>query len=94
MIPDGTPLAIVLDLVYAMLAVGLFLSFYRMVRGPSVPDRVVALELMGTLAAGLIVLTAISTGQSMMLRLALVLSLVAFLGTVILALYIARRGMP
>jgi multicomponent Na+:H+ antiporter subunit F len=66
-------------------------GFLRLVRGPHLPDRVVALDLIAVICVGVIALDAIRTDQSYFLRAAIVLGLVAFLGTVGFALYLQRR---
>lgn len=68
------------------------LTFFRLVRGPRLPDRVVALDLIAVLCVGIILLDAMLTGQSYFLRAAIVLALVAFLGTIGFALYFQRRS--
>lgn len=76
--------------VFAMLSLGLFFAFVRLVRGPSLPDRVVALELTSLLAAGIIVTYAVAKEQSAFLDVAVVLALIAFLATVAFARYLER----
>lgn len=75
-----------------MLSVALLLAFVRLVRGPSLPDRVVALDLMTILAAGTTAVYAIATGQPVFLDVALVVALISFLGTVAFARYLERQG--
>lgn len=77
---------------FAMLSAALFLAFARLVRGPSLPDRVVALDLMGTLAVGVIAVQAIQAGQPVSLDVAIVVALIVFLGTAAFAQYLERRG--
>lgn len=77
--------------VLAILSVAVVLAFIRLVRGPSLPDRVVALDLLSTVAVGIITVTAIETGQPILLEVAIVLALISFLGTVAFARYIERR---
>lgn len=83
------------DLVYfivlPILTLAVFFAFVRLVRGPSLPDRVVALDLMSTLGIGIIASYAIATDQATMLDVAIVLALVSFLGTVAFAYYVERR---
>jgi multicomponent Na+:H+ antiporter subunit F len=74
----------------AMLTGALLLAFVRLARGPSVPDRVVALDLIAVVAAGMMALFAIALDQPFFLDAAIVLGLVAFLGTIAFAQYIAR----
>ena len=77
-------------LVWGALGVAFALSFIRLVRGPTLPDRVIALDLMSTLAIGLMAVEAIATGQAVFLVAAMVLALIMFLGTAAFALYIQR----
>lgn len=76
-----------------VLAVTLLLAFVRVWRGPSLPDRLVALDLVGTASVGLIALHAIRTNEPVYLSAAIALALISFIGTVAVALYI-RRGVP
>lgn len=76
----------------AMVGLSLFLAFVRLVRGPTLPDRVVALDLMGVLAVGMITAYAVATNQPVLLDPVTVLALVGFLGTVAFARYLERRG--
>ena len=62
----------------------------RVVRGPHLADRVVALDLVAYVTVCLIGTGAIFTGEGALLDVALVLSLLAFLGTVAFARFIER----
>lgn len=77
-----------------VLAVALILGFIRLAKGPSLPDRAVALDLIATLVIGFIGVYAVSVEELLFLDLGLVLALIAFLGTVAFARYIEKRGMP
>ena len=83
-------LEVTINLVMAMLCAGLFLAFVRLVRGPTLPDRVVALDLTATQVVGLIVVYALATHQSVLLDVAMVMALVGFLGAVAFAYYVER----
>ena len=85
-------LTFIINLVYTMLGVGLFLALIRLVRGPSLPDRVVALDLMAATVVGVICAYAIGTNQQVFLDVAIVLALITFLGTVAFAQYVERRA--
>jgi multicomponent Na+:H+ antiporter subunit F len=76
----------------AMTGVALLLAFLRLVRGPSLLDRVVCLDLIGTLSVGMIAAYDIATEQPVLLDAATVVALVAFLGTVAFARYVERKG--
>lgn len=77
----------------AALSIGLLLGFYRLVRGPTLSDRVVALDLMTVLIVGLIGLYAIATDEPMLLRVAMVIALISFVGTVAFAYYLQKKAL-
>ncbi len=76
--------------VMPILALAMMLAFVRLWRGPSLPDRVVAVDLLTALSIGIIATYAIATEQTALLDVAIVLALVSFLGTVAFAYYIER----
>ncbi len=81
-----------LNIVYGMLVAALLLAFVRLALGPSLPDRVVALDLISVITVGLIAAYAIDVEQPVVLDAALVVALIAFLGTIAFAQYIERRS--
>lgn len=80
------------SLVFLMIGLAMVLAFVRLARGPSLPDRVVALDLIGVASAGFITVYAISTNQRVFIDVAIVLALITFLGTVAFAQYVERRA--
>lgn len=80
------------DLALMALTAGLIITFARLVRGPSLPDRIVALELTATLVLGVIAVYSIGTDEAALIDVAIALALVVFLGAVALARY-AERAM-
>ncbi len=85
-------LAVVEPVVFVMIGVALLLVFVRLARGPSLSDRVIALDLIAVLAVSLIAMVAFEADQPIFLDAAIVLALVAFLGTVAFARYLERRA--
>lgn len=81
-----------LTLTFGVLVVSFFLIIVRIVRGPSLPDRILALDLLITVAIGFIAAFGIQTGYSIYLDVAIALGLVGFLSTVALARFVSRRG--
>jgi multicomponent Na+:H+ antiporter subunit F len=73
---------------FAVMMVALGLVFVRLVKGPTVADRVVALDMIAFLAIGIGALYALVTAQRAFLDAALVLALVAFLATAAFARYL------
>jgi multicomponent Na+:H+ antiporter subunit F len=82
-------------LALGMLTLALLLSLVRLLRGPTLPDRILALDTMTTLAIGFISVMAIRTGVTLYLDVAIAIGLVGFLSTVALARYmLLHRGAP
>lgn len=81
-----------LNAVSVMLAISFLLVIYRIVRGPKLPDRVVALDVLNSVVVGILVVDAIATEQATFLPVGLVLALLAFLGTVAFSYYLERRA--
>ena len=75
-----------------LLMVGVVFAFIRVLRGPSLPDRVIALDILSVFGIGIIVAFAIATDQPVFIDVASVLALVSFLGTVAFAAYVERRS--
>lgn len=74
-----------------LLAVTIALSFIRLRRGPSLPDRVVALDLLTTVGIAITAVYAVITGQPVILDVATILALISFLGTIAFAYYLDLR---
>lgn len=83
----------VTELSLATLGVALLLAVVRLVKGPTLPDRIVAMDLIGVLVVGLIVVLAASTDVRATLDAAVVIALIGFVGTVAYATYV-QRGHP
>ena len=64
----------------------------RLIKGPSLPDRVVALDLLGFQVISLVGLAAITSGRKELLGVALVAAIILFLGTAAFAMFLQRRG--
>ena len=75
----------------ALTVLGLVFSFVRLVRGPSLPDRVVSIDLVTVLAVAVAGLLAVTHDEPDFLDIALALALVAFLATVAFAWYAERK---
>jgi multicomponent Na+:H+ antiporter subunit F len=75
------------------LGVALLIAMVRLVKGPSLPDRIVAMDLIGVIVVGLIVVLAASTDVEATLDAGIVIALVGFVGTVAYATYV-ERGHP
>ena len=84
---------IISQITLVTLGVALLVAFIRLVKGPTLPVRIVAMDLFGVLVVGVIVVLAGSSGVGATLDAAIVIALVGFLGTVAYATYV-ERGDP
>jgi multicomponent Na+:H+ antiporter subunit F len=75
-----------------LVSAALLIAFVRVVRGPTLPDRVVAVDLIGVSSVGLTVLAAAVSGQRAFLDAAVVIALLGFLGTVAYARYAEKEN--
>ena len=74
-----------------ILVVSIFVALIRLIIGPSLPDRVVALDLISTLVIGIVAVDIVLSGQVVLLSVVMVLALVSFLGTIAFAHYLERK---
>ncbi|GGE18268.1 cation:proton antiporter [Psychroflexus salis] len=75
-----------------ILAISSLVVFIRFVKGPTIVDRVVALDLIITLGIGEIAIYSIINNKPTFLDIATILALIAFLGTVAFAFYLEKRN--
>jgi multicomponent Na+:H+ antiporter subunit F len=73
-----------------MLAAAACLTFVRLLKGPTLADRVVAIDLIGVLMVSILVVTAAATAQQAFLDVGMVVALISFVGTVAYSRYIER----
>ena len=86
-------LEIITQATLATLGLALLIAVVRLVKGPTLPDRIVAMDLVGVLVVGLIVVLAASTQVTATLDAAIVIALIGFVGTIAYATYV-ERGHP
>ena len=78
----------------AAVALGLMLlvCLFRAVRGPKTPDRVISVNMIGTISIGLIAIMAVLLGENYLADVALVYALLSFISVVLLCkIYIGIR---
>jgi multicomponent Na+:H+ antiporter subunit F len=75
-----------------LLSLAFLAALVRLILGPRLADRVVALDLISTIAVGVLAASSVITGERSVLDAALIVALIAFLGTVAFASYLERGG--
>ena len=74
-----------------ILLLSCFLCLYRVLRGPTAPDRIVAIDILGILVVGFCALLCIPTGRSWYIDIGIAWALQSFIGTLALAKYLEGR---
>ncbi|MFW6163158.1 MAG: cation:proton antiporter [Planctomycetota bacterium] len=80
-----------LDWALVVLLLASFLCLYRIGRGPTAPDRAVALDILGTLIVGFCCVYGLQRGADFYMNIAIAWALLSFIGTITLAKYLEGR---
>ena len=80
----------VIPIAYALVSLAFLLSFWRLVRGPDTPDRILALDTLYVNTIALLVLLGIHIGSAIYFEAALLIAMMGFVGTVALCKYLLR----
>lgn len=80
------------SLTLAILCLAFFVTIFRIVRGPTLPDRILGLDMLVAIAIGFIAVLGIKTGYTLYVDVAIALGLVGFLATVAFARFVLSRG--
>ena len=82
---------IILTVVIVVLAASAILVLYRFIKGPTLPDRVTAIDLVTTIVIAIIVVFSILWDSPNFFDVAMVLALISFLGSISYAFYLTKR---
>ena len=91
-IPEISPLVLILSRL--ILGAALLMSTWRLFAGPTVADRIVAMELFAAILMAQLILQVVITGFISYLDVALAIAVISFLGTVAFARYLENRRTP
>ncbi len=83
-------LAIVIPIAYAFMGVALLLTLWRLLVGPDLPDRIMALDTLYINTVALLVLLGVDQNSTVYFEAALLIALIGFIGTVALCRYVLR----
>ncbi|MBU1113283.1 MAG: cation:proton antiporter, partial [Candidatus Omnitrophica bacterium] len=75
-----------------ILLLGCFLALYRIARGPTGADRIVAIDILGIMIVGLCAVLTITTGRSWYLDIGIAWALQSFISTLAFSKYLEGRG--
>jgi multicomponent Na+:H+ antiporter subunit F len=67
------------------------ICMYRIIRGPTIPDRMVAVDIFGILVVGVCAIISIQTERSYILDIGIAWIILSFIGTLTLAKYLTGK---
>ena len=67
------------------------LCLYRIIRGPSIPDRMVAIDIFGILVVGVCAIITVQTGKKFIIDIGIAWVILSFIGTITLAKYLSGK---
>lgn len=76
----------------ALLILCIIMCLYRVGKGPTAPDRTVAIDILGTLVVGMCAIFTIITGKDFYMNIGVSWALLSFIGTIALAKYLEGKG--
>jgi multicomponent K+:H+ antiporter subunit F len=82
--------AMLMPVIIAAFALAMLLALWRALRGPTAPDRILALDTLYVNGMALLILLGIRQGSTLYFEAALVIAMLGFVGTVALAKFIVR----
>lgn len=74
------------------LLIALLLSFVRLARGPSINDRIAAMDLISSIVIGFIIIYSVLLKSKFYIDVVIIISLVAFIGTVAISTYLKQKN--
>ena len=88
----GDFLYIAVHIALAILSLTFLITVIKVIHGPTLPDRILALDMLVAVAIGFIAIIGIDTGYTLYVDIAIALGLVGFLATVAFARFVMNRG--
>ena len=78
--------------IFFYILIGLsFLCLFRIIRGPTIADRMVSIDIFGILVVGICALLVIITGREFIIDIAITWTILSFIATLALAKYLAGK---
>ncbi|MDA3808050.1 MAG: K+/H+ antiporter subunit F [Thiomicrorhabdus sp.] len=83
-------LEIAIPIAFIFIAIAFILSSIRLIKGPSVPDRILALDTLYINSIALLILLGIHLGSALYFESALLIALMGFVSTIAFSKYLLR----
>lgn len=86
-----TLLNIVLICAFILLIISFFFSLFRFIKGPTISDRIVAMDLIASISMSFILVFSVLMKESMYFDIVIVISLISFISTVAISTYLIKK---
>ena len=88
---ESTLLNITFLLIFGMLLLAFVLAFVRMLKGPDMSDRIVAMDLISSVTMAFILSYSVLVNKAIYFDIVIVISLISFIGTVAVSTYLKQK---
>jgi len=88
---ESSILSIAVHFSFILILAAFFIAFLRLAKGPELADRVLVLDLFAILVIGISIIFTIISEEQLFLNAAVVIAVVAFMGTIIFAKFLKKR---
>lgn len=85
-------LTAILNISLTLLVLAFALALYRLIKGPEINDRILALDLIASIVMGFILLYSVVINKAIYFDITIILSLVSFIGTVAISSYLKKKN--
>ncbi len=88
---EDTTRTVVIIVAFAMLLAAMVLAAWRLMKGPSINDRIAAMEVIATVVIGFVLVYSILINNAIYIDIPVIISLISFIGTVAISTYLKHR---
>ena len=89
---ENTISEIVLLISFSLLLGAMILAFARLLKGPSINDRIAAMDLIASVVMGFVLVYSILINQSVYFDIPVIISLISFIGTIAVSTYLKHKN--
>ena len=82
-----------MTIILVLLVLGAFFCLFRVLRGPSISDRIIAVDVMAVLFSSITALLAFQYKLAYLIDISIALAVISFVATLALAKYLAGRSL-
>jgi len=83
---------IVLSIAFAFLMIAMIITLIRLFKGPSVNDRIAAMDLIASIIMGIILVYLVLINNAMYFDVPVIISLISFIGTIAVSTYLKQKN--